>query len=233
MVCVVCEFTPVLVHFCACNSFPCPCCERHDVSYVMLVDEPGTGLVVMQGRGRPKKVIGKEGVGYVDMVQLREDLMLGDDQKVLLALGWGTDEEILSAAKHPEFWCGDVTSGSNREKRELFVFAGKRADGSGFVGCRIFLPSQKRWVFNWIWEHCVPHLLGDETVRGVRLVLTDGDADEYIPLRLLIEDSGSLWQNAHHGLCKWHLLWQSWKKNVMPLLPDTDEGTKYGENNVL
>ena len=132
------------------------------------------------------------------------------------------------AQMNPELFCADVTHGTNREKRDLFTFAGKTAFGNAFCGAKAFLPSQRRWVFRWIFHTALPVVLGEATIKRVRLLMTDGDTDEYIPLLDLIATS-DLWKNAKHGLCEWHLLFQQWVKQVSPHVPDTEKAKLVGE----
>lgn len=87
-----------------------------------------------------------------------------------------------------------------------------------------FLPSEKRWVFNWIYTHCLPELLGEDCVRANRLTLTDGDSDAYEPLQNLINERG-LWGESQHGLCAWHKM-LGWTKMVAPTLCSTNAKIK-------
>eukprot|EP00978_Attheya_sp_CCMP212_P047103 scaffold421226_cov55-Attheya_sp.AAC.7 len=94
---------------------------RTDVTFVVLKDVAGTGLVATTGRGQPS-----------------------NEEKKLV--GRSTDDEVREAAMFPEVFGGDVTYKTNNEKRELFLLVGKDRHGKAFTGMRMFLPSGERWM---------------------------------------------------------------------------------------
>jgi hypothetical protein len=59
----------------------------------------------------------------------------------------------------------------------------------------------------------MPELLGVEALRRVKLVLTDGDSNEYEPLNEAIA-STTIWR-CHTGLCTFHLFSQKWCQGVV------------------
>ncbi|MGH3054865.1 MAG: hypothetical protein ACRDL7_07790 [Gaiellaceae bacterium] len=183
------------------------------------MDEPTSGLIVTNGKGRPKKL--PVGASETDAKRIRKDLQILDSQTLLLAVAWATDEEIRLARMYPEVFFMDVTSQTNSEKRELFIVAGKDCNAGGFVAARIFLPSEKRWVFHWIFSHCLPVLLGEDVISNNRLCITDGDTDSYLPLHDAINEGG-IWGNSTHALCEFHLLSIGWKRLVKQKLHSDD-----------
>jgi hypothetical protein len=201
--------------------------SRTDVTFVVLKDVAGTGLVATTGRGRPsneEKKLGK----FAILQELRKSLKVNDNQDLLLAVGWSTDDEIREAAMFPEVFGGDVTYKTNNEKRELFLLAGKDRHGKAFTGMRMFLPSGQRWVYRFLYRYAIPSILSATCIKGNNLFLTDGDTDEYIPLHDQIAGN-ELWKKSKHGLCMFHLLVQSWQKDVSSSVPDTVIGKEYGK----
>jgi hypothetical protein len=44
------------------------------------------------------------------------------------------------------------------------------------------MPSEWQWVFKWFYTKAMPILLGHESLKKMKLPLTDGDKNEYGPL---------------------------------------------------
>ena len=147
----------------------------------------------------------------------KRSLKLTDSQSLLLAVAWVTDEELLLLEMFPEVWFMDVTSGTNKEGRGLFLVAGKDSNNNGFTGVRIFLPSEQLWVFDWIYRDCLPSLLGEDIIRRNQLCLTDGDPQMYGALRTQ-QLNKEVWQ-GQHALCEWHLLVVGWHESVLKHIP--------------
>ena len=164
-------------------------CNRGDVSWILVTHSKDAGLVIVnKPSGRPKKeravsqselLNGSEADTHEIMSELK--LSTCKDTRLLIFF-WLTDEELRLVQMFPECFAFDVTSQTNKEKRDLFTGTGKTGDNKCFTACRAFMPSQKRWVFALIWKVCVPMMWGPTVTEQVRLILTDGDADEYIPL---------------------------------------------------
>ncbi|MGH7955280.1 MAG: hypothetical protein ACREOZ_04900 [Gloeomargaritales cyanobacterium] len=197
---------------------------------MMLTDEAGSGLCVTTSKGRPRRTR----VSIEDELlqksyqerRIREELQLSDSQSLLLAVAWVTDSERRLINKHPEVLFMDVTAQTNKEKRGLFLVAGKDGNSKGFTGARIFLPSEQLWVFHWIFSHCLPSLLTEQVIAMNQLVITDGDSDAYIPLRNLMQ-TRKIWKGTH-SLCEWHLLVQGWRRNVSKHI--TSHSSSIGRN---
>jgi len=113
----------------------------------------------------------------------KRSLKLSDNQSLLLAVAWTTDDEVLLMEMFPEVWFLDVTAGTNKEGRGLFLVVGKDSSNMGFTGVTILLPSEKLWVFDWIFRHCLPSLLPTSTIRRNKVCVTDGDPQMYRALR--------------------------------------------------
>ncbi|MGH7974394.1 MAG: hypothetical protein ACREBR_02615 [bacterium] len=178
-------------------------------------------------KGRPRRTtlsINDEALrkSYEDR-RIREELEISDSQSLLLAVAWVTDGERRLLSMHPEVLFMDVTMQTNKEKRGLFLVAGKDGNSKGFTGARIFLPSEQRWVFHWVFSHCLPALLTEQVIAMNQLVITDGDSDAYIPLRNLMQ-ARKFWTGTH-SLCEWHLLVQGWRRNVARHISSSSNST--------
>jgi len=54
---------------------------------------------------------------------LRKSLRLNDEAELLMMISTATDEMIRLVTMHPEVWFVDVTHGTNRQQRDLFMLA--------------------------------------------------------------------------------------------------------------
>jgi len=211
--------------------------KQSDVSYITLCDIPGSTLVSERGKGRPRKDViittqhndltnaapaNVPHAAHEDAQRIRDSLKVSDDQRILLAVAWATDREKKFAQKFPEVLFVDATSSTNVEKRELVLVCGKDSNNSGFTAMRVFVPSEKQWVYNWLYNDAIPTLLGHVCISQNKLVLTDGDRNNYGPLENCISSPTSCWATSSHGLCEWHLLGQSWQRHVMPTIQKMD-----------
>jgi len=106
-----------------------------------LTDDVGeaSGLIVATNKGRPSKLTGILAQQF-SPEDIRKQLMLREDQSLLLAVCWVSDDERRLAEMFPEVLYMDVTSQTNNEKRPLFLVAGKDSCGKSFTAARIFLP---------------------------------------------------------------------------------------------
>jgi hypothetical protein len=143
---------------------------------------------------------------HEDTQRIRDSLKVSDDQCILLAVAWATDREKKFAQKFPEVFFVDATSSTNVEKRELVLVCGRDSNNSGFTAMRVFVPSEKQWVYNWLYNDAIPTLLGHVCISQNKLVLTDGDRNNYAPLENCISSPTSCWAMSSHRLCEWHLL---------------------------
>jgi len=128
------------------------------------------GLCVTRNRGRPGGRV-EEALNdpllskSFDRQTIRQNMRLTDSQSLFLALAWITDMEHRLVHMFPEVLFMDVTSQTNNEKRGLFLAAGKDSNAQAFTACRIFLPSEQRWMFQWIFSHALPFLFGPSVLR--------------------------------------------------------------------
>jgi hypothetical protein len=142
---------------------------------------------------------------------------LQDNDRLLLIFMFAHDEEIRLTVMHPEAWAIDCVNKTNKEKKELLTFVGKDGNNNAFQGARAFIPSGKKWVFHLVFSHILPLFWGTHVCKRVKLLMTDGDPQEYMMLDNAI--TGGKFPNAVRGRCMYHLFTQSWQKMVNKLQP--------------
>ena len=125
------------------------------------------------------------------------------DGTILLAVMWITDDGKLYHKKFPHVLGCDVTFGTNAEKRPLFRASGKTMDNKNIPHINAFVPSQQRWVFDWIFEDGIPSILDEEDLRKTSIILTDQDHQLVGALLTKLRDKG-IYGDALNRLCKWH-----------------------------
>jgi hypothetical protein len=135
------------------------------------------------------------------LLPLREQLSIG--QRILLAVAWSREDEVRLFEMFPEVLLLDVTFQTNNEGRPLAVTACPDSNMESFVPVRVFMPSQCKWVFGWIFGTAIPTLLGTEALERTQLVLTDGDPKIYDSFE---EHRRSFYPTAQHSLCMYHLV---------------------------
>jgi hypothetical protein len=125
------------------------------------------------------------------------------DGRILIAVAWVTNEEKRLFELFPEVLKADVTSQTNKEKRPLFLVVGKDSYGKTFTVLRCFMPSEQKWMFQWLWETGIPILVPKSALQRNVLLLTDGDFNEYEPF---VNARDTLYPHSQHGLCCYHLI---------------------------
>jgi hypothetical protein len=148
---------------------------------------------------------------FLDARETREALRVKNSDQILLAVAWVCDEEKRLFMLFPEVTFWDTAQKTNREKRPIFLAAGKDSRNKTFTYLRAFMPSECTWVFNWLYETAMPALLGASVLKDTNLSLTDGDKNEYGPLESLIAQG--TFASSTHGLCGFHLVDRSMVSN--------------------
>ena len=82
------------------------------------------------------------------------------------------------------------------------------ATGSSNRHTHIFLPSGRKWVFNWVARTAIPILHGAEVCKKIQIHLFDGDTNEFGPF----ENANDIYPNAIIRLCWFHRHTQKLKK---------------------
>ena len=124
---------------------------------------------------------------------------------------YNTADEMRLLRIHPEVLFADTTHGTNKEKKELFTIAAKDGTNTAFNACRAFIPNSQQWVFQLLFQQCLPYFFGNTILNRVRLLITDGAVTEYVPF---ITNTGlnNPFPLALHGLCYFHIVIQSYQK---------------------
>ena len=138
---------------------------------------------------------------YADKV--REQLCVTGTGQVLIAVAWTNNAAQRKLALHPEFGCGDVTEGSNSEKRPLNMSCAKDGEGKGFAHTWGFLPSQSEWVFFWYYGTAMPTLHRRSVLERIRIYVTDQDPQM---CRAFVNCIPTVFKNAKHRNCGFHKL---------------------------
>ena len=137
------------------------------------------------------------------LMSVQEKLSVGDN--IMIASAWCREDERLLFEKYPEVFMFDVTFGTNNEKRPLGIGAAFDGNMNTFTPLRVFMPSQCRWVFNWIFGRAMPLLFGADVLDRINLFLTDGDRTMYGAFDSVQPE---LYRRARHSLCMFHLVVQ-------------------------
>ncbi|EJK44632.1 hypothetical protein THAOC_36814, partial [Thalassiosira oceanica] len=106
--------------------------EHANISHFYVMDDPLLGLVMhSRPRGRPpsvnKFVCSDEVKNQVS--NLRTELGFNEGTKILLLLSLATDEMIRLVTAYPEVFFMDITAGTNRQKRGMFLAVVKDSYG--------------------------------------------------------------------------------------------------------
>ena len=124
-------------------------------------------------------------------------------KKVLIGCAWSREDERRLFELYPEVFMLDITMSTNNQRMPELVTCCPGPDMTFFSPVRVFVPSQCRWVFMWLFGYVFPKLLGLLALSRIELVLSDGDSKIYLSFdhyRLMY------YTNAKHGLCIFHLV---------------------------
>ena len=197
--------------------------HRNGISHFVVMHETGKGLLAYHNRGRPTKEQELKRLNTSPIIddeigQLRQDLRLKDTSNLLMLVSLATDDMIRLVAMYPEVWFMDVTAGTNRQRRDLFMLAVRTVIGKTFPGNLTVIPSGKRWIFVCIYQLAFIALYGKETCSRNRLTLTDEDSAEFGPFENSIATMPEF-SKSRLMLCVFHAVWQPFKKDIYPHLP--------------
>ena len=165
----------------------------------------GTTIVkVVKKRGTMKSTIETTDViGVTSFVDLIHQALSVSTLKMLVAAAWVTNSSVELARAFPEVVMSDVTYKTNSEKRPLFIMVGRDSEGKVFPIMWAFLPSEERWVFEWLYKTVIPVLLGPRFCSHNRVHLTDQCAQAIEVLDLCCNTDG-VYPLSQHRLCNWH-----------------------------
>ncbi len=117
----------------------------------------------------------------------------------------------------------NLNQGTNRQKRELFVAAFRSASGDILPVNLTIIASAQKWVFNAIYQLAFPSLYSSNVCSMNRLVLTGKDEAEYALFQSAITTMPEF-SMSNVMLCTFHGIWQSFKKDLYPLLDQNANG---------
>ena len=117
----------------------------------------------------------------------------------------------------------DCTSGTNREKKDLFVVAVRSASGATLPVNVTVIPSAQKWAFETLYKTAFPQLYSPDVCTMNRLVLTDEEKAEYEPFQTAIETT-DYFQQSKVMLCTFHAIWMSFKVDLYPVLDKIPHG---------
>ena len=93
--------------------------------------------------------LGEDTADYVKNVV--KGIGLGNG-RYLIAIAWTTKEQQKWHIKFPFLLGHDEKFRTNAEKRALARLCGKTMNNKIITFLDAFLPSKRKWVFNWLWQ---------------------------------------------------------------------------------
>jgi hypothetical protein len=119
-------------------------------------------------------------------------------------------------------------SGTNRQKKEMFVMAVYSASGDTLPGYLTIIPSAQKWVFYAIYQYAFLHLYSSEVCSLNRLVLTDEDTSQFKPSERLISTT-HVFNQSKVMICTFHGIWMAFKKAIYSNYGKSKTAPIYGE----
>ena len=90
-------------------------------------------------------------------------------------------------------------------ERPLQLLVGIDSNNETFPFAWAFLPSEAKWVFKWVIEGAIPHMLRPESLARVKVVMTDQDGQLVTAVERNV-GLGKVFPGAVHRCCAWHKL---------------------------
>jgi hypothetical protein len=134
---------------------------------------------------------------------------------MLVYVAWCTNEELQMATMFGSFWTLDNTTMTNIEDRPLMIMAGMCTNRKSCPYGRAFLPIEGKWVFDISMVVALPLLYGNNVIRNIQQVTTDGDCQIYNPLDPLSQNESSPWYGVKHMLCTFQFVEQQFDNDVL------------------
>ena len=106
--------------------------------------------------------------------------------RILLALVWTDRDSRTRFDMFPELLAADCTYGINKEERSVMLFTGIDGNNQTFTHTWAFLPSEGKWVFNWILsqtQHRQGISLAQPSGQDVRLAQASPEPNKQLPLQ--------------------------------------------------
>jgi hypothetical protein len=142
--------------------------------------------------------------------------------RIFIAVAWASIHDIRVFKLFPEVFHVDCTCDGNVTGNYLLTFSCRTSTGKQVVFLKIWIPSQKRFSFRWVFAFVLCSLIPASVFFRTRLVMVDGDPQQRDELSKAIEE---YIPNARIGGCGWHIVNQGWKRHG-PNKTAVIEGTK-------
>ena len=110
----------------------------------------------------------------------------------------------------PECIGMDMTFGTKRQRRPLFLVAGIDRCNKAFTAFRAFLPSKQQRALRWVILKALPTLLGYENLRHVSFIASD--MEESIAQSISSAITTQICPHAIHRYDVFHVFILNWKK---------------------
>ena len=154
------------------------------------------------------------------VVRSRNAANCTEEQNLMLGFTWVLPCERRLFEMFPEVLTIDCTADTNNEGRPLLTMNGKDSNGKMFTVLRAFLPNEKAWVFRWLFSYILPKMFGSTVINQIKVVITDGDSEEYEQLDMAIDEYMPC---VFRQRCGWHLVEKGWQNRVLGPLSFADE----------
>ena len=135
---------------------------------------------------------------------------LKNDQNLLVALAWVVPSEQRMFKLYLETLFVDSTESTNNEERPLLTMGGCDSSEKMFTFLRAFLPNQRTWSFRWIFYHVLPTMFSKNTISKIKVIISDGDAQEYDQIDHAIN---LLCPHVERIRCGWHVIDRGWDRH--------------------
>ena len=98
----------------------------------------------------------------------------------------------------------DLTFGTNKQRRPLFVVAGVDGCNKSFTMFRAFMPSKEHRAVRWVMLKALPMLLGRDILQRVYVIATD--MEHALSDAISSGITSKIFPRAKHRLDYFHLL---------------------------
>ena len=136
--------------------------------------------------------------------KLRKEIGLLSYQKLLMAVAFITNVDMIKFMKYPEALFMNTTFDTNNEERPLLTICGKDCFGKTYVFLRALLPNERAFSFHWLLFSFLPAHVPKKYLNRVQMLLTDGDPQEYTQIDYAVQDG--ILENTFRGRCSWHII---------------------------
>jgi hypothetical protein len=131
-------------------------------------------------------------------------ITVNGQRKMMMAILWATEDEILLAKKYPEVWGHDTKACTDQTGVPWWYSVGFREDLRTFIGMRGHIANETQPMFNFALQVALLFIHGPEVLAAC--VAHMGDAkNEFINTVLSMIARGGVSPNALLLLCAWHL----------------------------